>query len=834
MRGIFRRGETIIFFSSILLSIFVATSSAVDTISANQTVRDDRNITIVSAGGMFEMGFFSLGHSTNRYIGIWYKNIANRTIVWVANRGTPVRDNSGELRINANGSLVLTDGTDRTIWSSNSSSSTVNPVAQLLDSGNLVMKYSKDADPVIFLWQSFDHPTDNLLPGMKLGWNLVTGLNKYLTSWKSANDPSPGNYTTGVNRIGFPQLLVSRGTDVQFRFGPWDGVQFSGLSLSVIDLSFNAMPLINQKEITFSYNLINSSVAMRAVVKPSGETQFVRWSDATQTWEAYMIAQRDACDCYALCGAYGNCNSAQSQLGKSICGCLRGYQPKFPEKWKVADWSDGCVLKTPFGCDTGDTFVKYSGLKLPDTSRTWIDPNMNLEDCGSFCIKNCSCKAYSNIDIREGGIGCMMWIGDLIDIRNYRENGLDLYVRVSASEAEAAGSLGGKMRVRIITITLLVVLIMLLCPLMIHVFRKRMQRRKGIVLLHQERVRTTENEWNDFDLPIFDVLLIANATNFFSPKNKLGEGGFGSVYKGILDNGQEVAVKRLSKDSKQGLNEFKNEVSYIAKLQHRNLVRLLGCSIEEGEMLLIYEYMPNRSLDSLIFDKELSKSLDWPKRYNIINGIARGILYLHQDSVLRIIHRDLKASNILLDRDMNPKISDFGMARILGGSGRITNTTKVVGTFGYMSPEYALDGIYSLKSDVYSFGVLLLEIVSGRKMKGFYDPDPNLNLLGHAWRLYKEGNLVNLISSAIVESYDESEVLRTIQIGLLCVQPYPEDRPTMSFVVLMLSSNIELPKPTQPGFFTERKNRHSDSSSSQYSELSLSKTMPLQYIAPHS
>ncbi|WOH12090.1 hypothetical protein DCAR_0831589 [Daucus carota subsp. sativus] len=818
MRGLIYSGEAIIFLSCIIFSTLVANSSAGDTISAKQGLRDDMNLTIVSAGGMFELGFFSPGHSTNRYIGIWYKNIANRTVVWVANRGIPVRDNSGVLRINVNGSLVLVDGSDLVIWSSNSSSSAVNPVAQLLDSGNLVVKYGKEADPVNFLWQSFDHPTDSLLPGMKLGWDLVTGLNTYLTSWKSADDPSPGNYTTRVNRNGIPQLLVLRGTNVQFRFGPWDGVQFSGSSLSILDLSFNVFPVYNQKEITVSFDVVNSSIAMRVVLKLSGEAQFVRWSDATQNWEAYSTAERDACDRYALCGPYGSCNIAQAQLGKSICGCLKGYQPKYPEKWRLTDWSDGCVLKTPFGCGTGDRFVRYSGLKLPDTSRTWFNPNMNLEECESTCIKNCSCKAYSNIDIREGGIGCMMWIGDLIDIRNYRENGLDLYVRISA-------------RVRNISISLLVVLTVLVGLYVIHALRKRMRRIRGIVLLPQERIGTTENDEPYFDLPLFDVMLIAKSTNFFSPKNKLGEGGFGSVYKGTLDNGQEVAVKRLSKDSKQGINEFKTEVSFIAKLQHRNLVRLLGCSIEEGEMLLIYEYMPNKSLDSLIFDKELSKSLDWPKRYNIINGIARGILYLHQDSALRIIHRDLKASNILLDREMNPKISDFGMARILGGSGRITNTTKVVGTFGYMSPEYALDGIFSLKSDVYSFGVLLLEIVSGRRMKGFYDPDPNLNLLGHAWRLYQEGNLVNLISSAIVESYDESEVLRSIQIGLLCVQPYPEDRPTMSFVVLMLSSNIELPSPKQPGFFIDRKAQESDSSSSQYFDISLSKRLTMQ-IAP--
>ncbi|KAM0063417.1 putative protein kinase RLK-Pelle-DLSV family [Helianthus debilis subsp. tardiflorus] len=197
----------------------------------------------------------------------------------------------------------------------------------------------------------------------------------------------------------------------------------------------------------------------------------------------------------------------------------------------------------------------------------------------------------------------------------------------------------------------------------------------------------------DLELPLFSLSTILHATNNFSFNNKLGEGGFGPVYKGVLEDGQEIAVKRLAKTSTQGLHEFKNEVISISKLQHQNLVKLLGCCIEGDEKMLIYEYMPNRGLDSFIFDTTPKELLGWRARYHIINGIARGLLYLHQDSRLRIIHRDLKASNILLDKDMNPKISDFGMARIFEGDQIEANTNRVVGTYGYMAPEYAGDGI---------------------------------------------------------------------------------------------------------------------------------------------
>ncbi|KAJ0733749.1 putative protein kinase RLK-Pelle-DLSV family [Helianthus annuus] len=318
----------------------------------------------------------------------------------------------------------------------------------------------------------------------------------------------------------------------------------------------------------------------------------------------------------------------------------------------------------------------------------------------------------------------------------------------------------------------------------------------------------------DLELPLYSLSTILHATNNFSFNNKLGEGGFGPVYKGVLEDGQEIAVKRLAKTSTQGLHEFKNEVISISKLQHRNLVKLLGCCIEGDEKMLIYEYMPNRGLDSFIFDTTLKELLDWRARYHIINGIARGLLYLHQDSRLRIIHRDLKASNILLDKDMNPKISDFGMARAFGGDQIEANTNRVVGTYGYMAPEYAGDGIFSIKSDVYSFGVLVLEIVCGKKNRGFVHKEHCNNLIGHAWGLHAEGRSFQLVDKCLGESINVSEVLRSIHVGLLCVQRHPEDRPTMTSVILMLGSEGPLSSPKEPGFYVGKSTHDTTQSSS--------------------
>ncbi|KAI3910972.1 hypothetical protein MKW92_035602 [Papaver armeniacum] len=310
--------------------------------------------------------------------------------------------------------------------------------------------------------------------------------------------------------------------------------------------------------------------------------------------------------------------------------------------------------------------------------------------------------------------------------------------------------------------------------------------------------RKTEGETHE--LQIFGLVCLAIATNNFCLKNKLGEGGFGPVYKGKLQNMQQIAVKRLSKSSRQGIEEFKNEVELISKLQHRNLVKLLGCCVEGEENMLIYEYLPNKSLDAFLFDPRNKACLDWNKRFNIIGGIARGLLYLHRDSRLRVIHRDLKVSNILLDENMIPKISDFGMARIFGSNQTMDNTVRVVGTLGYMSPEYMIGGTFSEKSDVFSFGVLVLEVVSGKRNNSFYNPERPLNLLLHAWRLWNEGKWAEIVDEDLGDLYSPFEVMKCVHIGLLCVQNRAVDRPTMAEVDVMLSSETDRPAPKEPPY----------------------------------
>ncbi|XP_058759729.1 cysteine-rich receptor-like protein kinase 10 [Vicia villosa] len=326
---------------------------------------------------------------------------------------------------------------------------------------------------------------------------------------------------------------------------------------------------------------------------------------------------------------------------------------------------------------------------------------------------------------------------------------------------------------------------------------------------------------DSYDLIVFGYLTIKVATNNFSKENKLGEGGFGTVYKGKLRKGHEIAVKRLSKTSNQGLEEFKNEITLTARLQHVNLVRLFGYCTKRNEKLLVYEYLPNKSLDHFLFDPRKSSFLDWKKRVNIIEGITQGLLYLQEYSNFTIIHRDLKASNVLLDHQMNPKISDFGLARIFEKNELEANTSRIVGTYGCVPPEYVRKGIYSPKYEVYSFGVLLLQIISGKRSSHYYSPDENMNLLEYAYELWMDGRGVDFLDPSLDDSTSHCKIMRCMQVGLLCVQENSADRPSMLEVdTLLKNEGTPVGTPNMPAF--SMKKHEDDKGDSSTSRLKFS------------
>ncbi|KAK3006137.1 hypothetical protein RJ639_015680 [Escallonia herrerae] len=405
---------------------------------------------------------------------------------------------------------------------------------------------------------------------MKLGKNFETGLERHLSSRKSNDHPSPGDFTFHCDPSGYPQNVMRKGSVEQYRSGPWNGVRFSGAPNLIPNAIYRYRLVFNDKEVYYSYDLLNNSVISRLMLSQNGVLQRWTWPGGrSQGWVLYLSVPAGYCDTYGVCGAYGTCNIGDSPQ----CRCLNKFAPKYLDAWANTDWSGGCVRKTPLDCynNGSDGFLKYPNVKLPDTRNSWFNVSMTLEECENVCLKNCSCMAYANLDIRDGGSGCLLWFGNLINIRNFPEGkGQDVYVRMASSDSE----IGTK--------------------------------------------------------------------NFRGPKSS--------------SNRKTGIAMKVSLPLSVG-------------------VLLLG--------LILTVYVRKRKKNKLLLkseDETRSMLLDWPKRFHIINGITRGLVYLHQDSRLRIIHRDLKASNILLDSNMDPKISDFGLARSFAESETGANTNRVVGT----------------------------------------------------------------------------------------------------------------------------------------------------------
>ncbi|KAM0051957.1 putative protein kinase RLK-Pelle-DLSV family [Helianthus debilis subsp. tardiflorus] len=734
----------------------------------DQVLRDGE--TLVSPQQIFELGFFSPGNSSSRYVGIWYYGMQNRTVVWVANRDNPIPDNSGVFGIR-NGSLIVSDR-NRQVYSSSDSSAARNDLnlsnltVMLVDSGNLILSTVENAGrEEDAIWRSCDHPTDTFLPNLRVYLNITEGISQQFVSWRTANDPAKGNYSMGIDPRGSPQVVVwdDRSNRRLWRSGHWNNQIFIGVPRMRSLLLFG-FRLVNVDDglVYFTFENPNSGPLMRFVIQWNGAVQQMIYNQTISRWTPMVSLPSNGCEEYNKCGNFGICRPSNSP--SQLCSCMRGFE-RFQDQRNSGNWSGGCVRRTGLECSangsTSDGFVERMGVKLPDFADRIAGDRVADSDLVSGSNGGVSKTTVIAVSVTGavviGVLALLLW--------RYRN-------KVKACQIPCGGKKNG--------------------PLVSDVFNGQ-----DISVEASEQLEREMKECDGPPLPVFSSHSLEVATDGYANKNKLGQGGFGPVHKGILPGGQEIAVKRLAKSSGQGLEEFKNEMILIAKLQHRNLVRLLGYCIEGEERMLVYEYMPNKSLDSFLFDSVKKVELDWKTRFKIIEGIARGLLYLHRDSRLRIIHRDLKVSNILLDGEMNPKISDFGMARIFGGNQNEANTNRVVGTYGYMSPEYAMEGLFSVKSDVYSFGVLLLEIISGHRNNSFRSED-STNLIRHAWKLWKEGKPEELIDPLILDSCNRTEALQCIHVAMLCVQSSAVQRPTMSSVVFMLEGeNTSLPQPNE-------------------------------------
>ncbi|CAH1442753.1 unnamed protein product [Lactuca virosa] len=604
---------------------------------------------------------------------------------------------------------------------------------------------------------------------MKLGINLKTGHRWSLTSWRSKTLPADGSFTLTADPNGTDQMVILRRGNIHWRSGSW---------------------------------LINAGFENTYLQNSGPDVRLYYISNETEQSFTYLTRTYDSTPALMM-GLNGQLMGSTLQLDVQ-CRSIK-------------DNGSGCAEYEfeELDCRKDCGFYKSSYSMYGDEYEYDESYNLTSYDSQRLCCTNCSCMAYTYATTNRAtcktygqrtGEAKNQSYREYYAITCYHEEEEKKWVRFWSIIAIASVfsflscyflykklNINGKAVKYVMLVVFLEVKKIL--KLLLHRLR------------HFYKYIRADNKVNA-ELHYFTFQSISSATNNFSSANKLGEGGFGAVYKGKLVDGQEVAVKRLSRSSEQGVKEFKNETELIAKLQHTNLVKLIGCCIEKKEKILVYEYMPNKSLDSFLFDPRKKGLLDWNTRLVIIDDIAQGLLYLHRFSRLRVIHRDLKASNILLDDYLKPKISDLGMAKLFGIDESEAYTSRVVGTRGYMPPEYMLEGSVSTKTDVFGFGVLLLEIVSSKMNHGStqHDAEHPLNLLGHAWELWNEaGRGLELMDPVLEDSCTPKEVMTCIHVGLLCVQDHAIDRPTMSEVISMLTNeNMHLPEPKRPTFFIER------------------------------
>ncbi|KAF7126850.1 hypothetical protein RHSIM_Rhsim11G0080800 [Rhododendron simsii] len=418
-------------FNLLLPFLFIRFCTSIDTLTPTQFINDGD--VLVSRGETFALGFFSLGNSSRRYVGIWYNKISEQTVVWVANRDRPINGISGVLSLNRDGNLVIYDNTrNSTVWHTNVSA--VSYSAQLLDSGNLVLCQGESGSGGV-VWQSFDHPTNTLLPNMKLGLDRRTGIEWFLTSWKSRDDPGTGEFSFRVELNELPQLILLKGSTRVWRIPSWLRPRRSAKADTTATYINKGTFVKNRDQVYAFYTPINASTLLTMFVDEFGSIKLLTW---VGKWVEFYSFPGDQCAAYGRCGAYGYCDSNNRQDFE--CTCLPGYEPSSAEKWYLRDASGGCIKerKALSMCGNGEGFVKVENAIIPDTSKARLLMSLSMNECKDECLRNCSCVAYASE--AEGGeiANCITWYENLMDVRKFvrrfPEGGQDLYVRVDAVE----------------------------------------------------------------------------------------------------------------------------------------------------------------------------------------------------------------------------------------------------------------------------------------------------------------------------------------------------------------------------------------------------------------
>lgn len=721
------------------------------------------------------LGFFNTNDESKWYLGIWYASIPTPTYVWVANRETPVTTlDSSSLEIDG-GRLMVKDNRDSTcdvVWESGNANFVGDGDVKLQEDGDLVVM---DARGVV-VWRSFDYPADTFLPGM----NLTVG--QTLTCWKSSNDPAPGKYSLRLRPPDYGEIeLLFDDERTYWSSGNWTGNIFSGvpeMTLPYIYKFYFTNPFTETATFGFTEVMTQQKPLTRFNIDSSGQVKQYTWSPQTEFWNMFWSEPENPCRVYGLCGDLGFCNP------KSMvkpCRCLDGYRPFDGVGWDAGDSSGGCRRDSVENCSEDDKFeeigdVTFNQEKVESSSGS-------RSDCERKCLSNCSCIALSHNPKTNS---CKNYFGKILNLGNSSSDlgNIQDSLNIRVNKRVTRKKIGGKTLLLISAISCFLA-ISSITIIVFMILRKNMIKRKK---LEEESVFPVTN------LKVFTYKELHAATNGFS--EQLGHGGFGAVFRGDVDS-TVVAVKRLERPG-GGEKEFRAEVCTIGNIQHVNLVRLRGFCSEDSHRLLVYDYMPNGPLS--VYLKTGGQNLDWDARFRIAIGTARGIAYLHEECRNCIIHCDIKPENILLDEDFSAKVSDFGLAKLLGRDfSRVLATMR--GTWGYVAPEWISGVAITTKADVYSYGMTLLELLGGRRnVEGPPGGESNEKWFFPPWaaRRITEGNVAAVVDERLGSEYNMEEVVRVGLVAVWCIQDEEVARPTMGLVVKMLEGVVAVEVPPAP------------------------------------
>ncbi|KAB5527115.1 hypothetical protein DKX38_020962 [Salix brachista] len=739
------------------------------------------NSTISSPKRTFNLGFVSPGGKSSWYLAISYASIPTPPIVWVANREKPITNlTSTRLEITAEGKLAIIALPSSTVWQSTNTEKARRLLLE--ETGNLVLLSAKG----LIVWQSFDFPTDTWLPDM----NITSETS--LISWRSINDPSPGLFSLRINPQGFNEFeLVYNKSTKYWSTGNWTGNAFNDVPEMTIPYIYKfhfSDPFMPSASFWYTERELDGGLRpplTRFQVDVDGQLKQYTWTQQNEYWNMFWSQPENQCRVYGLCGNLGVCNFTSLKP----CVCVSGFSPDNDHDWESGDYTGGCVRESRGLCEKSDRLMEVGVVEFEGAA---IVPFVGARSvCERTCLSNCSCIGL----FHNGKTNlCKNLYGSLLNLRPLSSDSTFqdvLYVRVPkegivrkgvSKSVLLIGSIGGS-----------VVLLGLVAGMLL-IFRKRRKNGKGV---------QGDGVFPGLNLKVFTYKELFTATRGFS--DKLGHGGFGAVFQGELLDSTLVAVKRLERPG-SGEKEFRAEVCTIGNIQHINLVRLRGFCSENSHRLLIYDYMPNGPLSAYLRRDGLN--LSWDVRFRVAVSTARGIAYLHEECRDCIIHCDIKPENILLDSDYTAKVSDFGLAKLIGRDfSRVLATMR--GTWGYVAPEWISGVAITTKADVYSYGMTLLELLGGRRNveappsargagdregekaeKWFFPP--------YAAQKIIEGNLAAVVDDRLGSAYDIDEAQRVALVAIWCIQDNEEMRPAMGMVVKMLEGVVEVTTPPPP------------------------------------